>query len=122
MAHHVARPGTAKPQHGRGDLLRPARATDGNMLRYVGVSLLVPADDIAGDLRVDQPGADRVHSDAVFDVFQSGRPGQADNAVFGRDVGTDTRVAGQRADRCVIDDRAAALAFHLPQFVLHATP
>src|SRR5207248_8226465 len=117
-----ARPGTAKPQDGRRDLLGPARATDRHVLRYLGVRLLVPTDDIAGDLRVDQAGVDRVHSDAVLDVFQSGRPGQADHPVLGRNVGSDTRVAGQRADRCVVDDRAAALAFHLSQFVLHTAP
>jgi len=60
------------------------------VLRYLGVRLLVPADDIAGDLRVNQAGVDRVHADAVLDVFQSGRPRQADHAVLGRDVGTDT--------------------------------
>src|SRR5438094_2881791 len=81
-----------------------------------------PFDDIAGDLRVDQAGIDRAHSDSVPDVFQSCGPRQADNAVLGRDVGTDTGIAGQGADRRVVDDRAAALAFHLPQFVLHAAP
>src|SRR5207253_9940028 len=44
---------------------------------------------------------------------------QADAAVLGGDVRPDTRVAGYRADGCVVDDRAASLAFHLPQFVLH---
>ena len=122
VADHVARPRTAKPQHGRGDLLGPARAADGNVLRDLVVRLLVPADDIAGDLRIDQAGIDRVHADAVLDVFQSGRPRQADHAVLGGDVGADAGVAGQRADRGVVDDRAAALAFHLPQFVLHAAP
>lgn len=33
--------------------------------------------------------------------------------------GTD---AGQRADRRIVDDRAGALTFHLPQFVLHTAP
>jgi len=70
MTNNVARPRTAKPQHGRGDLLGPARAADGNVLRYLGVSLLVPVDDIAGNLRVDQAGIDRVHADAVLEVFQ----------------------------------------------------
>jgi hypothetical protein len=92
------------------------------MLRYFGVRLLIPADDIAGNLCVDQAGVNRVHADAVLDVFQSGRPRQADHAVLGGDVGTDTGVAGQRANRRVVDDRAAALAFHLLQFVLHAAP
>src|SRR5205814_5796437 len=102
--------------------LGPARAADWNMLRNVVVRLLVSVDDITGDLRVDQARIYRVYSDSVFNVFKSGSPRQADNAVLGRDVGTDTRVAGQCADRCVVDDRAAALAFHLPQFVLHAAP
>src|SRR6516164_1570723 len=42
--------------------------------------------------------------------------------MLGGDVGTDTRVAAQRADRCIVDDRAAALALHLPEFVLHTAP
>src|SRR5215471_9181219 len=52
MTDDVARPGTAEPQHGRGDLLGPTRAADRNVLRYLGVRLLIPTDDIAGDLRV----------------------------------------------------------------------
>src|SRR5437868_5366809 len=44
------------------------------------------------------------------------------NAIVRCDVVADTRIAGQRANRPVVDDRAAALAFHLPQFVLHAAP
>ena len=31
-------------------------------------------------------------------------------------------IASQRADRCVVDDRAVALTLHLPKLVLHATP
>ena len=122
VADHVARAGAAEPEHGRGDLLGPARAADGDVLRDLGVRLLVPADDVAGDLRVDQAGIDRVHADAVLDVFQAGRPRQADHAVLRGDVGADAGIAGQRTDRRVVDDRAAALAFHLPQFVLHAAP
>ena len=122
VADHVARPRAAKPEHGRGDLLGPARAADGDVLRDLGVRLLVPGDDVAGDLRVDQAGIDRVHADAVLDVFQGRRPRQADHAVLGGDVGADAGVAGQRADRRVVDDRTAALAFHLPQLVLHAAP
>src|SRR4051812_18155705 len=55
-------------------------------------------------------------------ILQGGRPRQADHAVLGGDVGADPGVAGQRADRRVVDDRAAALALHLPQLVLHAAP
>src|SRR3954467_15457647 len=56
LTDDVARPRTAQPQHSRGDLLGPARPTDRNALRDLGVRLLVPAHDIAGDLRVDQTG------------------------------------------------------------------
>ena len=80
MTYHVARPGTAKPQHSRGDLLGPARTTDRNVLRYFCVRPLVSIDDVASDLRVDQAGIDGVHADAVLDVFQSSRPRQANNA------------------------------------------
>src|SRR3954454_596197 len=63
LTDDVARPRTAKPQHGRGALLRPARPADRNLLRDLGVRQLVPVDDIAGDLRVDQAGVHCVHAD-----------------------------------------------------------
>src|SRR5207249_4679257 len=47
---------------------------------------------------------------------------QANHAMFRSDVGSDARVAGQGTDRSVVDDRAAALALHLSQFVFHAAP
>src|SRR5215207_414476 len=122
LTDDVARPRTAQPQHGRGDLLGPARAADRNVLRDLGVRLLVPAHDIAGHLRVDQARVDRVHANAVLDILQGRRPRQADHAVLGGDVGADPGVAGQRTDRGVVDDGAAALALHLPQLVLHAAP
>src|SRR4051794_34852493 len=59
VADHVARRRAAQPEHGRGDLLGPARAADGDVLRELDVRLLAPAHDIAGDLRVDQAGVDR---------------------------------------------------------------
>ena len=42
--------------------------------------------------------------------------------MLGGDIGADPRVAGQRPDRRIVDDRSAPLTFHLPQFVLHAAP
>src|SRR4051812_45852175 len=77
MADHVARPRAAKPENRRGDLLRPARPADGDVLRDFGIRLLAPGDDVAGDLGIDQAGIDRVHADAVLDVFERRRPGQA---------------------------------------------
>jgi len=77
----------------------------GNVLRYLVVRLLVPADDIAGDLCIDQAGIHSVHANTVLGIFQSGRPTQADDTVLGGDVGANAGVAGQRADRRVIDDR-----------------
>jgi hypothetical protein len=53
VADYVTRPRTAKPQHDRRDFLGPARASDGNVLRQLGVRLLIPVDDVAGDLGVD---------------------------------------------------------------------
>lgn len=117
MTHDVARPGTAKPQYNRRYLLGLAGAPDGNILGYIGVRLLITTDDIAGDLRVDQAGVHCVDANAVLNVFQSGRARQADHAVLGCDVRANTRIAGQRTDRCVIHDRTATLAFHLAQFV-----
>src|SRR5438270_6409306 len=122
VADDVARAWTAQPQHDRGDLFGPSRAANGDVLRDLAVRLLVPGDDVARHLRVDQPGVHGVDPDAPLDVFQSRRPRQADHAVLGGDVGADPGVAGQRADRGVVDDRAASLALHLPQLVLHAAP
>src|SRR5207237_2690513 len=102
--------------------LGPARPANGNVLRYFVVRLLIAADNIAGDLGIDQAGIDGVHANAVLDVFESGGPRQTDHPVLGGDVRTNTGVAGQRADRCVVYDRAAALALHLLQFVLHGAP
>src|SRR5262249_15187344 len=122
MTNNVARARTAEPQHRCGDLLGLACATDRNVLRDVFIGLLVTVDDIAGDLRIDQSGIHRVHADSFSDVFQSGRPRQAHHAMLRSYIGGDSRVAGQCADRRIIDDGAAALTFHVPEFVLHATP
>src|SRR5690349_17101196 len=54
VADDVARPRAAQPQHGRRDLLGPARPADGDVLRDLGVGLLVSGYDVAGDLRVDE--------------------------------------------------------------------
>jgi hypothetical protein len=56
--------------------------------------MLVTADDIAGDLRFDQTGIERVHADAV--LLQSGRPRQADYAVLRCYVDADSGVAGPK--------------------------
>jgi len=101
MTKNVARPRTTKPQHRRGDLLRSTRATDGNVLRDLGISLLVPVDDIMGDLRVDQAGIHCVHPDALLDVFQSCRPRQADHAVLGRDVRADPGLPVNAPTGCI---------------------
>ena len=42
VSHHVARPGTAQPQDGRSDFLRPPGAADRNALCDLRVSLLIP--------------------------------------------------------------------------------
>src|SRR2546427_1064380 len=59
---------TAKKQHGRGDLVWPASASDGDVLGNLGVRLFVAADHIAGNLRIDQSGIDGIHADTVLDV------------------------------------------------------
>src|SRR3954451_11840245 len=122
LADHVARPGAAKPEHGRGDFLGPARPADGDVLRDFGVSLLVAAHDVAGDLRVDEARIDRVHADAVLDVFEGRRPRQADHAMLRSDVRADAGIARQRPNRGVVDDGTVALAFHLTQLIFHAAP
>ena len=48
MTNNIARPRTAKPQHGRGDLFGSTCATDWNVLCDLVVSMLVPVNDIAG--------------------------------------------------------------------------
>ena len=93
-----------------------------NVLSNVLVCLFVPIDDIAGYLGVDQAGINRVHTDAALDVFQGCRAGQAHYPMFRRDIGAYTGIASQRADGGVVDDRAAALALHLTQFMFHAAP
>src|SRR5262249_13741783 len=60
VADDVARPRAAQPQHGRCDLLGPTRPADGDVLRDLGVGLLVSGYDVAGDLRVDEPRVHRV--------------------------------------------------------------
>src|SRR5262250_2659020 len=42
--------------------------------------------------------------------------------MFRGDVRPNARIASQCSNRSVVDDRTAALAFHLPELVLHATP
>lgn len=98
MSDHIACPRTAKPEHNRGNLIRPPRAANWNIPGYLGVRLLVSAYDITGDLCVNQARVDRVYANAVLDVFQRSRPGQANYPMLGGDVGRDTGVAGQRAD------------------------
>ena len=82
VTHHVARTRTAKPQHDGRDLLRSACATDRYVLGYVGVRVLVAADDISSNLCVDQTRIDSVHANAVLNVFQSGGSRKADHAVL----------------------------------------
>src|SRR3954454_25130209 len=86
MSHHVACPRTAQPQYGRGNLLRRSGAAAGNALRDFRVRLLIPADDVAADLRVDETGIDRVHADPTPDIFQCGGPRQPDYSVLGSDI------------------------------------
>jgi len=77
---------TAKKQHGGGDLVWRASASDGDVLGNLGVRLFVAADHIASNLRVDQSGIDGIHADAVLDVFQSRRPCQTDDSMLGGDI------------------------------------
>ena len=42
MADYIARPRTAQPQHGRGDLLGLARWTNGNILLHLSIRFFVP--------------------------------------------------------------------------------
>src|SRR5215469_520225 len=90
MTNDVARARTAKPQHGRGDLLGLTGATDRNVFRDVFIRLLVTLDDIAGDLRVNQAGIHRIHPDTFSDVFERGRPRQADHAMLRSYIGSDS--------------------------------
>jgi hypothetical protein len=54
MTPNVTCAGTAKPQHNRRNLLRFACAADRNVFRNLAVRPLAPADDAAGDLRINQ--------------------------------------------------------------------
>src|SRR5215469_16295168 len=90
MTNDVARARTAKPQHGRGDLLGLTGATDRNVFRDVFIRLLVTLDDIAGDLRVNQAGIHRIHPDTFSDEFERGRPRQADHALLRSYIGSDS--------------------------------
>jgi hypothetical protein len=93
-----------------------------NPLLKLDVRPLIPVDDVPGDLRINQAGIHRIDADAVFDLLERSRPRKADYPMLGGDVRRDAGVAGQRADGRIVDNRAAALSFHLPQLVLHATP
>src|SRR3954451_11903166 len=99
VADDVARPRTAKPQNGRGNFVGSARTANGDVLRDFAVRLLAPGDDLASDLRVNESGIDRVHPDAVLDVFEGCCPREANDAVLRGDVRADARVARQRTDR-----------------------
>lgn len=66
--------------------------------------MLIPVDHVAGNRRVDEAGIDRIYADAALDAFERGRPRQADDAMLGGDVRGDAGVAGQGADRGVVDD------------------
>src|SRR5579875_532194 len=74
VTHHITGPGAAQPQHHGRNLLRPSRTPNGNTLCDLVVGLLVPADHVTSNLRIDQPGIDRIHPDALLDVFESSRP------------------------------------------------
>jgi hypothetical protein len=89
MAYDVARGGTAKPQHGPGDFIRPSNTADWDCACHLGIRLWVAVHDIAGDLCVDRAGVDRVHADTLLGVFERGRPCQTDHAVLGGDVGSE---------------------------------
>lgn len=83
MTYHVARPGIAS--HSTTEAISsglPARpmGTFFAISEHACSSPLAPSRAI---LRVDQARIDRVHADAVLDVFQSGRPRQAHHAVLG---------------------------------------
>ena len=122
VTDNVARRGTAKPQNGGRDFLGSTRASDGNVRRYLSIRLFIALNNVAGNLRVDQSGVDRIYPDAVLDVFEGGCPSQTNDSVLGRNVRGDAGIASQCADRGIVDNCAAALVFHLPQLVLHATP
>ena len=79
--------------------------------------------DHVGDHRGgDGARADGVDPDAAGRVLEGGAAGQADHAVLGGVVGRPAGDADQPAERGAVDDRAAALAAHLGQFVFHAGP
>jgi hypothetical protein len=55
-------------------------------------------------------------------VFESRGLGQAEDPVLRRVIGSQARIAYDAAERRAIDDRAAAIAEHLPELMLHAVP
>jgi hypothetical protein len=55
LANHVACSGTAQPQDRRNDLLGLPGPANRHILRNVRIGIFDPTDDIACDLRVDQP-------------------------------------------------------------------
>ena len=105
----------------RCDLLWPTGATDGNVLRYFFVRLLLTEYSIAADLSVDETGIDRDHANTLSDVFDRGRTRQANDAVVGSNVGSNSRGARLGADRGVVSNCTASLALHVAQLVLEYT-
>ena len=68
------------------------------------------------------PGQMALTPDAAGCVLEGGAPGEADDAVLGGVVGGSAGQSDQAAEGGAVDDRAAALAAHVAQFVLHASP
>src|ERR1700730_14167381 len=76
-----------------------------------------------GHGRLDHCGAYRVYADATVCGFKCGGPGEPDNAVLARAIGSCSSRTYQARDRRHVYNRApAALLKHLANFVFEAQP
>lgn len=77
LADYITCTWTAQPKDRRGNLVWTSGALNRNTLGYACISLFVATHYIAGNLRIDQTGVDRIYVNALSYVFQGSRSCQA---------------------------------------------
>src|SRR5690606_32506300 len=112
----------AQPEHGAGNLLRSPEATDGRAGFHRLMTFVAVSDETLQHRRHDRAGADRLHGNAPPGIVVHRRLGETHDAVLGGNISGHRRDPPQSRDRGAVDDRAAALAQHLPYLVDHALP